>query len=149
MQLTDISPEVLSEETSQENTTDTNFRASSLAIGKIQELFVTHLESPREVYFMKATDLESFKSCIDQIHKKAESLECQAAFSPAVGSLVLVKASDHCWYRGEVLSITDPSHLRFYAVDFGFTEMVERKQVRDIPATLSSWKTHHYIGKIF
>ena len=121
----------------------------SLDIGTTQRLKVTHFESPREVYFLRSTDKESFSKFYCRIHKEAERLKGQADFSPAAGSLVLVRASDGIWYRGKVLASEDPSHLLFYAVDFGFTEKVERKQVRDIPATLGSLKSQHYFGKIF
>ena len=121
----------------------------SLEIGTTQRLKVTHFESPREVYFLRSTDKESFSKFYCQIHKEAERLKGQEDFSPAAGSLVLVRASDGIWYRGKVLASEDPSHLLFYAVDFGFTEKVERKQVRDIPAALGSLKSQHYFGKIF
>ena len=124
-------------------------RDCSLDIGTTQKLKVTHFESPREVYFMRSADKESFSKFYCRIHKEAERLECQEDFRPAAGSLVLVRASDGIWYRGKVLASEDPSHLLFYSVDFGFTEKVQRKQVRDIPATLGSLKTQHYFGKIF
>ena len=119
-----------------------------LVIGTTERLKVTHVESPKEVYFMKSLDKESFSKLYDQIAKVTEGLEGTADSHPAVGSLVLVKASDGIWYRGKVLSIEGSSHLLFYAVDFGFTEKVKRKQIMEIPATLSSLKTHHYLGKI-
>ena len=124
-----------------------NSTALGLVIGETQGLKVLHVESPREVYFMKISDGESFCQLNEQISKEAESLEFQLDFIPGVGSLVLVKASDNDWYRGEVLSIEDPAHLRFYAVDFGFSEVVKRKQVRQIPG-LSIFKTRHYFGEI-
>ena len=122
--------------------------ALGLVIGETQRLKVLHVESPREVYFMKISDVESFCQLNEQISKETESLEIQSDFSPGVGSLVLVKASDDDWYRGEVISIEDPAHLRFYAVDFGFTELVKRKQVRQIPGGLSIFKTRHYFGEL-
>ena len=126
-----------------------NSRASSLVIGETQRLKVLHVESPREVFFMRSSDRESFCQLHEKISKEAERFEFQPDFRPGVGFLVLVKASDGHWYRGEILSIESPVHLRFYAVDFGFTELVKRKRVREIPGTLSTVKTQHYFGEIF
>ena len=150
VELTSISQDVLSEADKAEVVPVTdNSRALGLVIGKTQRLKVIHVESPREVYFLKSSDKESFCQFYEQISKEAESLEFQPDFSPGVGSLMFVKASDNDWYRGEVLSIEGPDHLRFYAVDYGFTELVEKKRVREIPGSLSSFKTQHYFGEIF
>ena len=122
---------------------------SSLVIGTTERLKVTHVESPKEVYFTKSSDKESFCKLYELIAKEVEGLEGTADLQPAVGSLVLGRASDRIWYRGKVMSSEGSSHLLFFAVDFGFTEKVKRKQIREIPETLSSLKTHHYLGKIF
>ena len=119
-----------------------------LVIGTTERLKVTHVESPKEVYFTKSSDKESFCKLYELIAKEAEGLERTAYLQPVVGSLVLGRASDRIWYRGKVLS-SEGSSLLFFAVDFGFTEKVKRKQIREIPETLSSLKTHHYLGKIF
>ena len=116
-------------------------------IGETLRLKVTHVESPKEVYFMKSSDKESFSEFHDQIRKEVKSLKFQADFSHEVGSLVLVRASDNHWYRGKILAIEGSSDLRFNAVDFGFTEVVQRRRVREIPATLSTLQTQHYFGK--
>ena len=116
-------------------------------IGETLRLKVTHVESPKEVYFMKSSDKESFSEFHKQIGKEAERLEFQADFSPEVGSLVFVKASDNQWYRGEILPMEGSSRVRFYAVEFGFTEVAQRKRVRDIPATLGTFRTRQYFGK--
>ena len=126
-----------------------NSKALGLVIGETQRLVVTHVESPREVYFMKRSDKENLAEFYEQISKAAESLEFQADFSPQVGSMVLVKASDNNWYRGEILSIEGALHLRCYAGDFGFTTVVGRKRVREIPPSLTSVRTRHYFGEIF
>ena len=123
-------------------------RDSSLVIGTTERLKVTHVESPKEVYFTKSSDKESFCKLYELIAKEAEGLKGKPHSQPAVGSLVLGRASDRIWYRGKVLSSEGSSFL-FFAVDFGFTEKVKRKQIREIPETLSSLKTHHYLGKIF
>ena len=122
---------------------------SCFVIGTTQKMKVTHVESPREVYFIKSSDQESFVKFHRQLAKEAERLEGRADLSPAVGSLVLARASDNNWYRGEILSSEDTSHLLFDAVDFGFTEKVKRKDVRDIPTLSSQLKSRPYFGKIF
>ena len=118
-----------------------------LNIGETHRLKVTHVESPKEVYFMKSSDKESFSEFQKQIGKEAESLEFQADFSPEVGSLVFVKASDNQWYRGKILPMEGSSDVRFYAVEFGFTEVVRRRRVRGIPATLGTFLSRQYFGK--
>ena len=161
VQLTGATSDILSEtdKTSdntviKENSSNTNSEVSDavitedscLVIGSTQRMKVTHVESPREVYFLKNTDKESFSKFHRQLAGEAERMEGRADLSPAVGSLVLVRASDNNWYRGEVLSGGDSWHLLFHAVDFGFTEKVRRKDVRD---NLSSQlKSRPYFGKI-
>ena len=122
-----------------------NSETSGLVIGETHKLKVVHVESPREVYFLRSTDRESFSKFHQEMSQYAESLEFQADFSPEVGALVFVNI-DKIWYRAKVLSSEDPAFLHFYAVDFGFTEVVKMKRVRDIPETLRSFKTHRYFG---
>ena len=125
----------------------TDSRDLVLNIGETHRLKVIHVESPKEVYFMKSSDKESFFEFHKQIGKEAERLEFQADFSPEVGSLVFVKSSDNQWYRGKILPMEGFSRVRFYAVEFGFTEVVRRRRVRGIPATLGTFQTRQYFGK--
>ena len=146
---TNANSEVLESTITEQVNVNDNSRASSLVVGETQRMKVLHVESPREVFFMKSSDKESFSALHGQITKEAESSDFQPDFCPRVGSLVLVKASDNHWYRGEVISIEGPAHLRFYAVDFGFTELVKKKRVREIQGSLRILKTRHYFGEIF
>ena len=121
-----------------------NSKATPLNIGETMKLWVTNVVSPREVYFAKG-DKEFYKLSVE-INKQAELLLSPPSSTPEVGSLVLAKASDDIWYRAEILSYDGP-RFKFHAVDFGFTEEVDRKRIREIPESLESLKTTNYFGE--
>ena len=74
-----------------------NSKATALGIGRSEQVHVTHLVSPAEIYVVKERD--KFYNFCTNLNKKAESLPSPIEFSAEVGSVVLVQASDKIWYR--------------------------------------------------
>ena len=103
---------------------------------------MVHVVSPSEVYMVK--ELDDFYDFLLEVNKKAERLEYEALFRPEVGSLVFVQGSDDIWYRGEVLSVHGET-IKFFGVDFGFTETATLTRARDIPKEYM--KEANYFGK--
>jgi len=120
----------------------TNSKVTRLEVGDTIKLRVTHVVSPREVYFIK--DKEKFYQLCLKINQKAQALiPSPTDFTPEVGSLVFAKAKDKIWYRAEVLSIDGP-RFTYYAVDFGFIDNADLDEAREIPD--DSFKTTNYLA---
>jgi len=107
----------------------------SLQVGKIQEVTVTHVEGPREVYL--CPDQKELERIQTHIFSTGQSLNFDPNFRPTIHSMVLAcSPDDHYWYRALVEKVYDSSAIVF-CPDFGFRTSVSFQEIRDINKKLA------------
>ena len=107
----------------------------SLQVGRIQEVTVTHVEGPREVYL--CPDQKELERIQTHIFSTGQSLTFDPNFRPTIHSMVLAcSPDDHYWYRALVEKVYHSSAIVF-CPDFGFRTSVSFQEIRDINKKLA------------
>jgi len=111
---------------------------------KIQEVYVLHNEGPTEVYVTPS--LKILKNFQRYMYKTGSSLDFDPMFSPGIGEMVLARSrSDKYWYRALVTDISE--RVTFWCPDFGFSESVYLKDLREINKRLAPFiKKNSYLA---
>ena len=107
----------------------------SLHVGRVQEVTVTHVESPREVYL--CPDQRELERLQTHLFSTGQSLAFDPNFCPTVNSMVLAcSPDDHYWYRALVEKV-QPGGALVFCPDFGFRTSVAVQQIRAINKKLA------------
>ena len=107
----------------------------SLQVGRVQEVTVTHVESPREVYL--CPDQRELERLQTHLFSTGQSLAFDQNFCPTVNSMVLAcSPDDHYWYRALVEKVS-PGGAVVFCPDFGFRTSVTFPEIRAINEKLA------------
>ena len=107
----------------------------SLQVGRVQDVTVTHVESPREVYL--CPDQRELERLQTHLFSTGQSLSFDPHFCPAVNTMVLAcSPDDHYWYRALVEKVELDGAVVF-CPDFGFRTSVTFPEIRAINKKLA------------
>ncbi|KAM3837981.1 tudor domain-containing protein 15 [Diretmus argenteus] len=108
------------------------YSSFNLRSGSEEQVYVTHVSSPWEVY----CQLDKNNEIIEELEKKVSVVSeemMQADTSAVVGKLCLAKYLDGKWYRGLAHPVPSPLHLAVFFVDYGNETISEKINVLFIP----------------
>ena len=107
----------------------------NLQVGRVQEVTVTHVESPREVYL--CPDQRELERLQTHLFSTGQSLTFDPNFCPVVNTMVLAcSPDDHYWYRALVEKVQTDGAVVF-CPDFGFRTSVTFPEIRAINKKLA------------
>lgn len=107
------------------------YSSFDLGPGDEEQVYVTHVSSQCEVYCHLARNTEIIEELETKISQESENL--MQAKTGAVKKLCLAKYLDGKWYRGVLLPVQSSLHVGVFFVDYGNTNITEKKSVVFIP----------------
>lgn len=108
------------------------YSSHDLSPGKEEQVYVTHVSSQWEVYCHLERNTEIIEELEQKISEESKRM-MQASTRAVVRKLCLAKYFDGKWYRGLAHPVESPLHLSVSFVDYGNTNISEKKHVMFIP----------------
>ncbi|KAM4713203.1 tudor domain-containing protein 15 [Anableps anableps] len=109
------------------------YSSFDLSLGDEEQVFVTHVSSQCEVYCLLERNTEIIEELETKIIEASENM--QARRGAVVTKMCLAKYLDGKWYRGVTLPVQSSLHVGVFFVDYGNTNISEKKSVMFIPRT--------------
>uniref|UniRef100_A0A096M979 Tudor domain containing 15 n=2 Tax=Poecilia formosa TaxID=48698 RepID=A0A096M979_POEFO len=103
------------------------YSSFDLSPGDEEQVYVTHVNSQCEVYCHLERNTEIIEELEIKILEATENI--QARTGAVVRKMCLAKYLDGKWYRGITLSVQSSLHVGVFFVDYGNTNISERKSV--------------------
>ncbi|KAM4633735.1 tudor domain-containing protein 15 [Polymixia lowei] len=108
------------------------YSSFNLSNGCEEQVHITHLSSPWELYCQLDRDSEIIEELEKKVAVESEKI-MQANRRAVLGKLCLAKYFDGKWYRGLARPVQSPLHLSVFFVDYGNTNIIEKTNVVSIP----------------
>ncbi|KAM9798242.1 tudor domain-containing protein 15 [Neosynchiropus ocellatus] len=94
-----------------------------------EEVYISHLSSQWEVYCQLKRNIGVIEELEQSILEEAMGQGCP---DNVVEKLCLAKYQDGNWYRGSVSPVLSPQHLAVFFVDYGNSNIYERRNIKFI-----------------
>ncbi|KAJ8306560.1 hypothetical protein KUTeg_017105 [Tegillarca granosa] len=108
------------------------FPSITLELEQTYDVCISYISHPGKFFIHlleNATELDQLMSKLKIAFASAESLSC-----PLVGMSCLARFSDGSCYRGAIRSVDSAGNACVFAVDFGFEEMLNLRDIKELPA---------------
>uniref|UniRef100_H3B3S4 Tudor domain containing 15 n=1 Tax=Latimeria chalumnae TaxID=7897 RepID=H3B3S4_LATCH len=105
----------------------------NIKVGSEEEVYITHVCSPSEFYCQLGRNAENTNALMEKIGQFVKLTQDQILEVEQLRLCLAKYFGDGQWYRAMAYPLESPFHLKVYFVDYGDTQIVEKKEVLPIP----------------